>query len=59
MQCNNTKFANIRAGFIVKPSEIKHNNNQELFVYIITMKDKSIRSLDVESCDILKNFDQV
>ncbi len=52
MQCNNTKFANIRAGFIVKPSEINHNNNQELFVYIITMKDKSIRSLvakDVES----------
>ena len=45
MQRNNTKFANIRAGFIVEASEINHNNNQELFVYIITMKDKYIRPL--------------
>jgi hypothetical protein len=54
MQCNNAKLTNIREVFIYKLNQINHSfsyfNNQDLFIYILAMKDKSINNLVAKYC---------
>ena len=64
MQCANTKFSVIRTNFITNLFRINYSfrffNNHDLFIYIMSMKDKSINSLVAKFCyDILKIFDQL
>ena len=63
-QCANTKFSVIRTNFITNLFRINYSfrffNNHDLFIYIMSMKDKSINSLVAKFCyDILKIFDQL
>jgi hypothetical protein len=62
MQCANTKFSVIRTNFITNLFRINYSfrffNNHDLFIYIMSMKDKSINSLVAKFCYyILKIFD--
>ena len=58
IQCSNTLFKEIRYSFIQKLHQINSSfslfNDQDLFLYIISMKDRSITKLFAKFCyDIL------
>ena len=64
MQCSNTLLKEIRYSFIQKLHQINSSfslfNDQDLFLYIISMKDKSITKLVAKFCyDILAGFDHL
>ena len=64
MQCANTKFSVIRTNFITNLFRTNYSfrffNNHDLFIYIMSMKDKSINSPVAKFCyDILKIFGQL
>jgi hypothetical protein len=54
MQCSNPTFNEIRSSFIQKWHQIDSSfslfNNQDLFVYIISMKDKTIMKIVAKFC---------
>ena len=64
MQCNHARFSGLRAEFTFRLYQANNSfrffNNNELFMYIVTMKDKSISSLVAKYCfDVLQTFDQL
>ena len=64
MQCGNTLLKEIRYSFIQKLHQINSSfslfNDQDLFLYIISMKDRSITKLVAKFCyDILAGFDHL
>ena len=64
MQCSNTLLKEIRYSFIQKLHQIISSfslfNGQDLFLYIISMKDRSITKLVAKFCyDILAGFDHL
>ena len=64
MQCSNTLLKEIRYSFIQKLHQINSSfslfNDQDLFLYIISMKDRSITKLVAKLCyDILAGFDHL
>ncbi len=64
MQCSYPIFNKIRYSFLEKLHQVNSSflvfNNQDLFLYIISMKDKTIMKLVAKYCfDILAGFDQL
>ena len=64
MQCSNTLLKEIRYSFIQKLHQINSSfslfNDQDLFLYIMSMKDRSITELGSKFCyDILAGFDHL
>ena len=64
MQCSNTLLKEIRYSFIQKLHQINSSfslfNDQDMFLYIISMKDRSITKLVAKFCyDILAGFDHL
>ena len=63
-QCSNTLLKEIKYSFIQKLHQINSSfslfNDQDLFLYIISMKDRSITKLVAKfCCDILAGFDHL
>ena len=60
MQCSNPTFNEIRSNFILKLHQINNSfllfNNQDLFVYIMSMKDKTIMKLVAKFCFDIDRF---
>ena len=64
MQCSNILIKEIRYSFIQKLHQINSSfslfNDQDLFLYIMSMKDRSITKLVAKFCyDILVGFDHL
>ena len=63
LQCNSPKFNILRANFIQSLYKVNSSfqcfDNQDLFNYIMSMKDKAIMVITARYCaEILANFDQ-